>query len=141
MNATLEGVRAVRPDGELELEKQLVGDGPDGVIRATVLTAHLAELARPVGQDHRLAFVEEQRVVCMIRSIVAHTSKPTTPELVIARDVIPEGPLQTVRLLTMAPDQFGSADEGSIDGPPQRLISDRGIDAEEAGGEAPQVNI
>src|ERR1700730_2290987 len=122
MNTTLEGVRAVRPDGELELEKQLVGDGPDGVIRAAVLTAHLAELARPVGQDHRLSFVDEQGVVCMIRSIVAHTSKPTARELVIARDVIPESPLQTVRLLTMAPDQFGSAAEGAKDGQPGRLI-------------------
>src|ERR1700737_3946387 len=141
MNTTLEGVRAVRPDRELELEKQLVGDGPARVIRAPVLTGHRAELARPVGQDHRLAFVEQQRVVCMIRSIVARTSKPAAPELVIARDVIPESPLQTVWLLTMAPNQFGPADEGAIDGPPQRLVSDRGIDAVESGGEAPEVNI
>ena len=30
---TLEGVRTVRPDGELELEQELVGSRPLGVVR------------------------------------------------------------------------------------------------------------
>src|SRR3954452_20909105 len=48
-----ERVRAVRPDRELELEQELIGRIRLRVAGAAVLTANLAELARPVAQRQR----------------------------------------------------------------------------------------
>src|SRR5207302_466881 len=77
----------------------------------------------------------------MIRSIVAATNKPAACELIISGDVISEGPLQTIRLLTAAPNQFRSADKGSINGAAKRLVPNSGIHAKELSGETPEVDI
>src|SRR6266849_9096675 len=67
----LERVRPVRPDRELELEQELVRRWPDRVLRPAVLPAHLAELARPVRQDERLAGIQQRRIVGVVRPVIS----------------------------------------------------------------------
>src|SRR5437763_16651494 len=87
MMIPLERVRAVRADGKLELEQQLVGDRPFRVVRAAVLSADLAEFAGPVRQDSRPAPVEGRGRVSPIRPIVTAADEPAPRKLIVARRV------------------------------------------------------
>src|SRR2546423_13362122 len=104
-------MRSVRADRELELKQQLVGAVDERVIRAPVLRTHLAELARPVGDDERRAGVGERGVRRATGTIVPDAAEPAAAELIIARGVHPRGALQRVELIVPAPDPFPSADE------------------------------
>src|SRR5258708_3551818 len=82
----LERMRTVRTDGELELKQQLVGRGTQRVVGAAVLRAHLAELARPVGEDRRSARVDRRRVIRPGAAVVAGAGEPPPRELIVPGD-------------------------------------------------------
>src|SRR5713226_7582244 len=124
---SLKRVRAVRPDGKLELEQQLVRRGPDRIFRPAVLPAYLAELARPVGQEQRLPGIEQRSIVGAIRAVVAGTRKPAPSELIVAGHVVAHRLLQAIELVAAAPDPLGPADERMINGPLQRLPPQRRV--------------
>src|SRR5438093_12397771 len=104
-------MRAVRPDGELELEQELVRRGPDRIFRPAVLPAYLAELARPVGHEQRLPGIEQRCVVGTIGAVVAGTRKPAPSELIVAGHVVAHRLLQAVELVAAAPDHLRPTDE------------------------------
>src|SRR4051812_2230728 len=106
---------AVRADGKLELEQQLVGRRPVRVIDVTVLAAHLAELARPVRQQRGCSAVEQIGIVRALRTVEPASREPAARELVIARDVVTHAALPTVELLAVAPDHFAPTNELVID--------------------------
>src|SRR5205809_1444356 len=110
-------MRAVRPDGELELEQELVRRGPDRIFRPAVLPAYLAELARPVGQHERLPGIEQRCILGTIGAVVAGTRKPAPSELIVARHVVAHRLLETVELIAATPDHLGATDERMVNGP------------------------
>src|SRR5437588_4916079 len=120
-------MRAVRANRKLELEQELVCDRTIAVHRTAILASDLAELARPIRQNERLAAVEHGSVRCSIGSIVARSGKPSPRELIIARDVVPHCFLQTAELAAAAPNHFRPRDEGMVDRALQRPPSKRGV--------------
>src|SRR5262245_15042213 len=107
----LERMRAMRTDVELHLEQELVGDRSFGVVGVTVLTANLAELARPVRQRERLAEVMLRRIVGTFRPIEPDAGEPAPAQLIVARHVEPGSILPPVGLLTLTPDDFRPSNE------------------------------
>src|SRR6266851_4301664 len=86
---------AVGADGELQLEKELVGLDALAIGGVAVLAADLTELARPVGEDGGSA-------------------------LVLERSVETEGPrLRAGGEVAAAPDELGAREQAAIDRPPQ----------------------
>src|ERR1043165_1096886 len=70
----LERVRAMRADGELQLEEQLVDGAEAAVLGVAQLRAQLAELRRPEGQRRGDAFVAAR--VVEVRAIEADAGEP-----------------------------------------------------------------
>src|SRR5712692_8642071 len=126
---SLKRVRAVRPDGKLELEQELVRRGPDRIFRPAVLPAYLAELARPVGQKQRLPGIEQRCIVGTIGAVVASSRKPAPSELIVAGHVVAHRVLSAVELIAAAPDHFGPTDERVVNGPLQRLPPQSRVDS------------
>src|ERR1700693_2019755 len=98
-----------------------------GVIRKTILSSNLAELARPVCQDRRTAFICEVGLARPIRPIIASAQEPPAVKLVLSRGVHTEGTLLKRRLLALAPYEFAASDERVVNSAPQRLPPPRGI--------------
>src|SRR4051812_24554372 len=138
--SVLERVGAVRADRELELEEQLVGRRAVAVCRAPVLTSQLAELARPVRHEQRLAGVGHGRVVGPIRAIETDAREPAPRELIIPGHVVAEGSLRSGRLFAITPDNLAARDERAVDRTLQRLPPQRGVDAEEPRREPAQIH-
>src|SRR6266550_8981429 len=113
-------MRAMRANGKLELEQQLVCRRPVRVVGAPILPAHLAEFAWPVGQHGRTTFIEQRRVIRALRMVVASADEPAARELVVARGVVTHRSLPSAELTVVAPDDLTAADELVIDRPPQR---------------------
>src|SRR5438132_11589580 len=134
-------MRPMRADRKLELEQELVGYFADCVLRPAVLPAYLAELPRPVRENHRLTRVEERCVVGPIGPVVPRAGEPPARELVIAREIEAHRLLQAVELIAMAPNQLGPADERVVDRPLQRPPPERRVDAVEACREAAHVHV
>src|SRR5947207_7552509 len=111
---TLERMRPVRADRELELEQQFVCRWSIAVRRPPILAAHLAELARPVGQQDRLSGIEDRRVLGPVRAIEADPGEPPASELVITGDVEAAGRLPATGLIAPAPDDLAAADERPV---------------------------
>src|SRR5437660_94681 len=120
---------AVRPDGKLELEQELVRVDALRVVGAPVLPANLAELARPVREDQRPARIEQRRVGGAVAAVVPGTHEPAPPELIIAGDVHAGAALQAVLLIAAAPYPLRPADEGVVDRSLQRPPAERRVDA------------
>src|SRR5712692_4364007 len=137
---SLKRVRAVRPDGKLELEQELVRRGPDRIFRPAVLPAYLAELARPVGQKQRLPGIEQRCIVGTIGAVVAGTRKPAPPELIVAGHVVAHRLLQAFELIAAAPNYLGPGDERVVNRPLQRLPSQDCVDPEKVRPEAADVD-
>src|SRR5437868_15193425 len=113
----------MRADGKVELEQQLVGCGAFVVVRASVLPANLAELARPVGQEKRAAAIGLRRVERPARLIVSGTQIPPPRELVLAEPVVAESLLLERRRQVLAgPHQLRARLEPLVDGPSQRPV-------------------
>src|SRR6188474_2554086 len=87
---TLERVGAVCADREQELEQELVGDNAFRVRGAPVLTAHLAELAGPVGHDERRSVIVESRIGGALGPVPSDVGEPSPRELVLPARVVAE---------------------------------------------------
>src|SRR5205823_5663115 len=96
----------VRPNAELELEKQLIRVAQPGIAAVAVLGANLAEFARPVCQDKRLLFVVRRRAEQPVGLIDANAGEPPPSQLVFSGSVITEHLAQTERLLPVVPHQL-----------------------------------
>src|ERR1700674_5318216 len=94
-----------------------------------VLSANLAELARPVGKDRGEAFVNEFRVLSFTRAIVASTDEPPPAQLIVAGSIEAKSALFRWKLLPLTPDQLSSSHKGVVDRPSQRLPAQRGVNA------------
>jgi len=84
IDMTSEGMGAVSADRKLELKKRFVRGDASGIPAAPQLPADLGKLARPEGQDHRLAGVAFGGVVGMIRRLDPPSGEPALGELVLA---------------------------------------------------------
>src|SRR5437763_2262118 len=84
-HASLKRVRAMRADGELQLEEKLVDRAQIAVLHVSQLAANLAELRRPEGEGGGDAFV----AACIVEvgAIEADAGEPALAELVIERCV------------------------------------------------------
>src|SRR5262245_50403601 len=116
---------AVRADCEQKLEQEFVARLAEREFRAPVLTAHQAELRRLVSDQQRLTRITQRRGIRAVGAVVTRAGKPAAPDLVVARHVKADGLLQSVWLIPAAPDHFPAAEERVVDGPPQRLPSNR----------------
>src|SRR5260221_5356441 len=133
MKTSLESVGAVRADGEEELEQELVGGAPFPETGVAVLGADLAELARPIGEDEGAALVGEGGVLRAVREVVARAREPPPPELVFEIAIAAEGIGGLHEVLPPAPGELGAREEMRVDGPPERPVAERAVEAEEAG--------
>src|ERR1051325_9044189 len=133
----LERVRAVRADGELQLEEDFVERAIDEtVVRAAELAADLAELGRPEGEgggdstvrgvvhDPWSTDVGEERL--RVGGVEAHAGEPALGQLVVEGAVEAE---RVARPLAVPPIRFGTRDEGAIEALHQRLPAVRDVDA------------
>ena len=92
----------MRTNGKLELHQQFIGRRAGGIVRAPVLETELAELAWPVRDNSRFAFVLKRGVVGMACAVIASAQEPSTRKLIVSRDVIAVPALQSAWLLTPA---------------------------------------
>ena len=83
----------MRPENEDELEQQLVGVSPFGVMPEAVLAAELAELARPVSQDAGKTRIDQAGVGGAGAAVETSPGSPTPIQPVIERRVHAEGML------------------------------------------------
>src|SRR5256885_1646193 len=112
--SNLEPLKRMRPvcaNRELELEQHFVGGRTVAVIRASILRAHLAELARPVRDHDGSSCIEDIGVVGAFGSIEAHAGEPAPRELIVARDESTDSVLTSAWLLTAAPYPLAASDE------------------------------
>src|SRR5262249_60909186 len=110
-------MRAVRAHYEQELEEQFIRIAALAVTAEAVLSANLAELARPVGQDSRKAGIGQPRVSGVATAVKAATHGPTAGHTTI------DGGKKTPRargfekiyrggVMTPGPDQLLSGQNG-----------------------------
>ena len=105
-------MRAVRSQREQELEQELVRGVSLGVLGAAELPSNLAELARPVGQDHRGGVVMRIGIARPLRPIKARSPKPAARELIFSRSEEPEGTLGIRHFFPPTPDKLGARRKG-----------------------------
>src|SRR5205085_2095845 len=92
-----------------------------GIVREAILSAYLAEFARPVREDYGAAFVSQVRFAGTIRPIVTSSEKPAPLELIFAGCKHAKGTLFKRLLLTLAPDELTTSHERVVNRPTQRL--------------------
>src|SRR5258708_15629844 len=110
---------AVGADGDLQLEKELVGLDALAIGGVAVLAADLTELARPVGEDGGSALVHERRIVGPLGVVEAHAREPAARKLVLERSVETEGPrLRAGGEVAAAPDELGAREQAARNRPP-----------------------
>src|SRR5690606_26307191 len=97
-----------------ELEEQLAGGRAFREVDPPILPAHLAELARPERQGERRPLVFEAGIEGPLAPVVPRAREPAAGELVVARDVHPEGRHRAVLLLAPAPEQLRPPQEAAI---------------------------
>src|SRR5215475_2901119 len=136
----LERMRAVRAHHEQELEEQFIRIAALAVTAEAVLGANLAELARPVGQDSRKAGIGQPRISGVATSVKAATHSPATVQTIVDGGIQAEGALCLKiigggELITRAPDQLASEENGVVDGAAQGFPAERGVRAIERGQE------
>src|SRR5688572_10261864 len=118
-------------DREQELEQHFVRGDPLGEVDATVLTAQLAELARPVGQEKRRPPVLERRIERAFRPVVACACEPPACELVVAARIHAEGRRGALLLLTPAPYELRATHEPPVNRAAQRAVAERRVHGKE----------
>src|SRR5437879_2701190 len=91
------------------------------IVRETILPAHLAELARPIGKHDRAALIGEVGKFAARGTVKAPAHKPAPSQLIVTRGVEPEGSLLQGKLLALAPDEFTPAHKRMVDRTPQRI--------------------
>src|SRR5437870_302761 len=130
---------AVSAQHEQELEAQLVGVLLLGIAREAILSAHLAELGGPIGQQSGEPAVSQVGLARAVGAIVPRADGPAPVEAILTGSIEAEGPLRLGQqqrrgeLIAMAPDQFGAREEVMVDGAAQRLPAQGGVEAVELG--------
>src|SRR5262249_16996723 len=94
ITSRLKRMRSVGAERELQLYKRLVRIEVLRVAGKPILAAQLRELAGPVSQHQRTAFVCERGIKGTVRTVHASTDKPAAGELVVRRRVKAEGALK-----------------------------------------------
>src|ERR1700754_2256403 len=87
-----ERMRAVRADGELQLEEKLVDRLQVAVLRVAQLAADLAEFRGPEGERRRDALVDAERLEglgarLVVGAVETHAGEPALTELIVERRV------------------------------------------------------
>src|SRR5215510_3762958 len=123
-------MRAVRAHYEQELEEQFIRIAALAVTAEAVLGANLAELARPVGQDSRKAGIGQPRISGAATAVKASAHGPTAVHTIVDGGIQAEGALclKTIdggELITRAPDQLVSEENGVVDGAAQGFPAGR----------------
>src|SRR5262245_58370893 len=88
---------AMRAQSKLYLYKHFVGIDVARVVCPLILPANLRELAGPVGQHQRSAFVVESRVKRAIGTVEASSDKPAPRKLIVGGCVVTERTLKSRR--------------------------------------------
>src|SRR4051812_429892 len=125
-------MRALRADREKEMEEEFVGDRPVGIIRPAILSANLAELARPVRDEKRAGLVLERCVECSPRIVVAQAREPPLTELIVTTHVRAERVGIPEWLTAAAPEELCPTNHAAVDRATQRPVSHRGVNANDA---------
>src|SRR5437879_4766987 len=100
-------MRAMRTDGKLKLEQELVSRQTLAVTGAAELSANLAEFAGPIRQYDRTSRIALQHeLVRAVGAIEASADKPAARELVIARDVVSKRRRGAIGFTQPAPDEL-----------------------------------
>src|SRR3977135_2616089 len=94
-----------------------------------ILSADLAELARPVGQDRGKTFVNQIRVLSFTRAIVAAANEPPPGQLIVTRSIEAKSALFRWKLLSLTPDPLSSSHKGVVDRASQGLPAQGGVNA------------
>src|SRR5437764_179547 len=128
-------MRAMRADGELHLQPQLVGIYILSIAGVAKLTTKLGKFTGPVGQHQRPALVGEIGLTGAVAPIETSAKKPTARKLIVGRAVKAEGALLRRKLLALAPNELAARNERVIDGTLQRLPAQRGIHTVETADE------
>src|SRR6185436_13708722 len=113
-------MRAVRADGEQQLEQEFVVRFAGAELRVAVLAAHLAELARPERQQQRAALVLRHVLVGAAGHVEASAREPAARELVLARDVRAEALVGAALFLRAAPHELTAREQPTVDRAPER---------------------
>ncbi len=77
----------MRPKNKQNLHEEFVGSQAFGVAPKTILTANLAELARPVGDDGGEASVGQRGIRRAVATIEAAPHSPSAVDAVVQRTV------------------------------------------------------
>src|SRR5438105_8046773 len=107
-------MRAVRADGKLHLQPQLVGIYIFGIASMAELTTKLGKFTGPVGQHQRPALVGEIGLAGAVAPIEAAAKKPAARKLIVGRAVKAEGALLHRKLLALAPNELAASHERVI---------------------------
>ena len=130
----------MRPDIELHLEQQLMCRRTFRIVGMPVLSANLAELARPIRQREGLSDIVQRSVVGAFRTIEPRAREPSAAQLIVTGHVEPRGILASCRLLALTPDDFRASDERGIDGTPQRTPPHGRIESNQLGRKLPFIH-
>src|SRR4029077_12737683 len=94
-----------------------------------ILSANLAELARPIGKDRGKTLVNEIGVLSFSRAIVASANEPPPGQLIVSGSIEAKSALFRWKLLALTPDQLSSSHKRVVDRPSQGLPAQRGVNA------------
>src|SRR4026208_2043400 len=98
----------MRTNRKQELKQRFVRRDTFRVIRSTILSADLAELARPVGQDHRRPFVDQAGISRALGVVESNTTEPAPGKLIVATRIHAKRIDVTHLLTSIAPHQFSA---------------------------------
>src|SRR5436309_11537930 len=114
-------MRAMRTQRKNHLHQQLVRILVLRIPRKPVLTANLAEFARPVSEDNRATVVSQIGQLAALGAVETPANKPASSQLVIRRGVHAKRPLFTGQLLPLTPNQLAAPHKRMVNGSSQRL--------------------
>src|SRR5438093_1857459 len=122
-------MRAMRTQRKNHLHQQLVRILILRIPRKPVLTANLAEFARPVSQNDGASVVSQIGQLAALGAVETPANKPASSKLVIGRGIHAKCPLLTGQLLSLAPDQLAAPYKRMVNGSSQRLPAQGRIDS------------
>src|SRR5262245_50050234 len=126
-------MRAVRADGEKELDEELVrARRAVAETGLAVLAPDEGELARPVSQKERTALIADRGGKRAVGEIEARPGGPSPSELVLQKTVAAES-RAAVDLIPTRPGDLAPREEMGVDRASQGTVAERGVGAPQAG--------
>src|SRR6266446_2581733 len=146
----LERMSAVRAHHKKELEKNFIGirkiSGTGRQMSEAVLTTDLAELARPIRQDTGKAGIRQTGVGGVATAVEASADGPAAIHAVFRGGVHAKSMLRLEKirdcgreLVTRAPEQLGTEQEGFVDSAAERLPAERRVSAIQIGEKSRRI--